>query len=33
MARGFSDESEFMTLTFIAALEAEDEGDTIHQQA
>ena len=29
VARGFSDESEFMTLTFIAALEAEDEGDTI----
>ena len=29
VARGFSNESEFMTLTFIAALEAEDEGDTI----
>lgn len=29
VARGYTDEGEFMTLTFIAALEAEDEGDTI----
>jgi 4-hydroxy-tetrahydrodipicolinate reductase len=29
VARGFSGESEFMTLTFIAALEMEEEGDTI----
>lgn len=29
IARGYTDESEFMSLTFIAALEAEDDGDTI----
>jgi hypothetical protein len=29
VARGYTDGGEFMTLTFIAALEAEDEGDTI----
>jgi 4-hydroxy-tetrahydrodipicolinate reductase len=29
IARGYGDEGEFMTLTFIAALEAEDDGDTI----
>jgi hypothetical protein len=29
VARGYSDEGEFMTLTFIAALGAENEGDTI----
>jgi 4-hydroxy-tetrahydrodipicolinate reductase len=29
VARGYTDEGKFMTLTFIAALEAEDEGDTI----
>jgi 4-hydroxy-tetrahydrodipicolinate reductase len=29
VARGFSEEGEFMTLTFIAALEAGDEADTI----
>ncbi len=29
VARGYTDESEFMNLTFIAALEAKDEGDTI----
>jgi hypothetical protein len=29
VARGYSDEGEFVTLTFIAALEAEDDGDTI----
>ena len=29
VARGFTDEGEFMTLTFIAALEAGDDGDTI----
>lgn len=29
VARGYSGPSEFMTLTFIAALDAEDEGDTI----
>ena len=29
VARGYSDEGEFMTLTFIAALEAEDDGDTV----
>lgn len=29
VARGESDAGEFMTLTFIAALDAEDEGDTI----
>jgi 4-hydroxy-tetrahydrodipicolinate reductase len=28
-ARGYTDESEFMVLTFIAALDAEDDGDTI----
>jgi hypothetical protein len=29
VAQGYSDEGEFATLTFIAALEAADEGDTI----
>jgi hypothetical protein len=29
VARGYTDEGEFMTLTFIAALEAGDEADTI----
>jgi hypothetical protein len=29
VARGYTDEGEFMTLTFIAALEAKDDGDTI----
>lgn len=29
VARGYTDEGEFMTLTFIAALEAKNEGDTI----
>ncbi|MBE9508087.1 MAG: dihydrodipicolinate reductase [Chloroflexi bacterium] len=29
VARGYTDEGAFMTLTFVAALEAEDEGDTI----
>lgn len=29
VARGYTDEGEFMTLTFIAALEAGDDGDTI----
>ena len=29
VARGYSDGGEFMTLTFIAALEAGDDGDTI----
>jgi 4-hydroxy-tetrahydrodipicolinate reductase len=29
VARGFTDEGEFMTLTFIAALEAGDDGDTV----
>ena len=29
VARGFTDEGEFMTLTFIAALDAGDDGDTI----
>lgn len=29
VARGYSDRSEFVTLTFIAALDAENEGDTI----
>jgi 4-hydroxy-tetrahydrodipicolinate reductase len=29
VARAYSDEGEFMTLTFVAALEAGDEGDTI----
>jgi len=29
VARGYSDDSEFMTLTFIAALDAGDDGDTI----
>lgn len=29
VARGYSDEGEFMTLTFVAALEVEEEGDTI----
>ena len=29
VAHGYTDEGEFMTLAFIAALEAEDEGDTI----
>jgi hypothetical protein len=29
VARGYSNEGEFLTLTFIAALEAEDEADTI----
>jgi hypothetical protein len=29
IARGYSDEGEFMVLTFIAALEAGDDGDTI----
>ena len=29
IARGHSDEGEFMTLTFIAALEVEEDGDTI----
>jgi len=29
VARGYTDEGEFMTLTFIAALEAEDEGDSV----
>ena len=29
VARGYTDEGEFMTLTFIAAIDAEDDGDTI----
>ena len=29
VARGYTDEGEFMTLTFIAALDAGDDGDTI----
>ncbi len=29
VARGFSEEGEFMTLTFIAALEAGEDGDTV----
>jgi 4-hydroxy-tetrahydrodipicolinate reductase len=29
VGRGFTEEGEFMTLAFIAALDAEDEGDTI----
>jgi 4-hydroxy-tetrahydrodipicolinate reductase len=29
VARGFTDEGEFMTLTFIAALEAGEDGDTV----
>jgi hypothetical protein len=29
VARGYTDEGEFMTLTFVAALEASDEADTI----
>jgi 4-hydroxy-tetrahydrodipicolinate reductase len=29
VARGYSEEGEFMTLTFIAALEAGDDGDTV----
>jgi 4-hydroxy-tetrahydrodipicolinate reductase len=29
IARGYADGSEFMTLTFIAALDAEDDGDVI----
>jgi hypothetical protein len=29
VARGYSDAGEFMTLTFIAALDAGDDGDTI----
>lgn len=29
VARAYTDEGEFMTLTFIAALDAKDEGDTI----
>jgi hypothetical protein len=29
VARGFTDEGEFMSLTFIAALEMGDDGDTI----
>jgi hypothetical protein len=29
VARGYTDEGEFMTLTFIAALEVGDDGDTI----
>lgn len=29
IARGYTDEGEFVTLTFLAALDAEDEGDTI----
>lgn len=29
IARGFTDEGEFMTLTFVAALDAGDDGDTI----
>jgi len=29
VARAYNDEDEFMTLTFIAALDAENEGDTI----
>ena len=29
VARAYTNEGEFMTLTFIAALEAGDEGDTI----
>lgn len=29
VARGYADDGEFMTLTFIAALEAGDDGDTI----
>lgn len=29
VARAYTDEGEFMTLTFIAALEAKDDGDTI----
>ncbi len=30
VARGYTDEGEFMTLTFIAALDEEDDGDTIN---
>ncbi|NIV40367.1 MAG: dihydrodipicolinate reductase, partial [Anaerolineae bacterium] len=29
VARGYTDEGEFMTLTFIAALDAGQDGDTI----
>ena len=29
VARGYTDEGEFMTLTFIAALDAGEDGDTI----
>jgi 4-hydroxy-tetrahydrodipicolinate reductase len=29
VARGYTDEGEFMTLTFLAALDAGDDGDTI----
>jgi 4-hydroxy-tetrahydrodipicolinate reductase len=29
VARGYTDQGEFMVLTFIAALDAEDDGDTI----
>jgi 4-hydroxy-tetrahydrodipicolinate reductase len=29
VARGYTDEGEFMTLTFIAALDQENDGDTI----
>ncbi len=29
VARGYTDAGEFMTLTFVAALDAEDDGDTI----
>ena len=29
VARGYSDEGEFMTLTFVAALEAGEDGDTV----
>jgi hypothetical protein len=30
VARGYSEDGEFVTLTFVAALEAGDDGDTIH---
>ena len=30
VARGYTDEGEFVTLTFIAALDEKDEGDTIN---
>lgn len=29
VARGYTDQGEFMTLTFIAALDEEEDGDTI----